>query len=60
MARRGLGLPAVASLTLAETIHLVWRGPPWVERGTCQAQRLHAREGRNAHGLRWTHFTSTF
>lgn len=23
-----LGLPAVASLTPAETIHLVWRGPP--------------------------------
>lgn len=35
--RRGLGLPAVTSLTLAETIHLVWRGPPWVERGTCRS-----------------------
>lgn len=34
---RGLGLPAVTSLTLAETIHLVWRGPPWVERGTCRS-----------------------
>lgn len=37
MTGRGLGLPAVTSLTLAETIHLVWRGPPWVERGTCRS-----------------------
>lgn len=42
------GQPAVTSLTLAETIHLAERGPPWVERNLSEP-RLHAHEGRNAH-----------
>lgn len=42
------GQPAVTSLTLAETIHLAERGPPWVERDSPDP-RLHAHEGRNAH-----------
>lgn len=44
------GQPAVTSLTLAETIHLAERGPPWVERNSPDP-RLHAHEGRNAHTL---------
>lgn len=37
-------------LTLAETIHLAQRGPPWVERNS-PGPRLHAHEGRNLHAL---------
>lgn len=42
------GQPAVTSLTLAETIHLAERGPPWVERNSPDPRRR-AQEGRNAH-----------
>ena len=44
------GQPAVTSLTLAETIHLAERGPPWVERNPPDP-RQRAHEGRNAHTL---------
>lgn len=44
------GQPAVTSMTLAETIHLAERGPPWVERNSPDP-RLYAHEGRNARAL---------
>lgn len=51
---RGLGLPAVTSLTQAETIHLVWRGPPWVERNLSEPRAcMHRKAGM--HSLQWTH-----
>lgn len=42
-----LGLPAVASLTPAETIHLVWRGPP--PRVEADRNLSDPGKGRNAH-----------
>lgn len=42
------GQPAVTSLTLAETIHLAERGPPWVERNSPDP-RPNAHEGRNVY-----------
>ena len=48
------GQPAVTSLTLAETIHLAERGPPWVQRNSPDP-RLHAHDGRNAHTHTHTH-----
>lgn len=44
------GQPAVTSLTLAETIHLAERGPPWVEKNSPDP-RLYAHDCKNAHIL---------
>lgn len=44
------GQPAVTPLTLAETIHLAQRGPPWVERNS-PGPKLHSHERRNVHTL---------